>query len=97
MDSVSVAGNLDRANRGSEAQVTEKQTLSEAQQVVSDRVAEILDDVEVQKTLTSIHMGSGAFRQDGTIFRNREGRLPKKLDRTYYTEWTVSTPGLSHR
>jgi ribonuclease T1 len=41
---------------------------------------------------------SGPFphRQDGTVFQNREKRLPKKT-RGYYREYTVATPGLSHR
>jgi ribonuclease T1 len=35
-------------------------------------------------------------RQDGTVFGNREGVLPHKA-RGYYKEYTVETPGLSHR
>ena len=35
-------------------------------------------------------------RQDGSVFGNREGRLPGHA-RGYYREYTVPTPGLSHR
>ncbi len=34
--------------------------------------------------------------QDGSVFGNRERRLPAK-PRGYYREYTVETPGLSHR
>ena len=35
-------------------------------------------------------------RNDGVVFGNYEGRLPKH-ERGYYHEYTVPTPGLSHR
>jgi ribonuclease T1 len=35
-------------------------------------------------------------RQDGSVFGNREQRLPER-PRGYYREYTVPTPGLSHR
>ena len=40
----------------------------------------------------------GPFRydKDGTVFGNRERLLPIK-NRGYYREYTVTTPGLSHR
>ena len=34
--------------------------------------------------------------QDGDVFRNREGLLPDR-PRGWYREYTVETPGLSHR
>ena len=34
--------------------------------------------------------------KDGSVFGNFEGRLPAK-SRGYYREYTVATPGLSHR
>ncbi|TWI04561.1 guanyl-specific ribonuclease Sa [Luteimonas cucumeris] len=40
--------------------------------------------------------GPYAHRQDGSVFGNREGRLPRK-PRGYYREYTVDTPGLDHR
>ena len=35
-------------------------------------------------------------RQHGSVFQNREGRLPRQA-RGYYREYTVDTPGLDHR
>lgn len=52
---------------------------------------------EARDTLALIERG-GPFphRQDGATFGNREGRLPAR-PRGYYREYTVETPGLSHR
>ncbi|WP_235578020.1 ribonuclease domain-containing protein [Pseudoxanthomonas sp. Root630] len=52
---------------------------------------------EARATLTLIQQG-GPFphRQDGAVFQNREGRLPRQA-RGYYHEYTVDTPGLDHR
>ena len=52
---------------------------------------------EARDTLSLIARG-GPFPhpQDGGVFGNREGRLPDK-PRGYYHEYTVETPGLSHR
>lgn len=52
---------------------------------------------EALTTLQLIERG-GPFphRQDGTVFQNREGLLPQR-PRGYYREYTVRTPGLSHR
>ena len=52
---------------------------------------------EAHATLELIERG-GPFphRQDGSVFGNREGRLPSK-PRGYYREYTVDTPGLGHR
>ena len=52
---------------------------------------------EAQDTLALIAAG-GPFphAQDGGVFGNREKRLPAK-PRGYYREYTVDTPGLSHR
>jgi guanyl-specific ribonuclease Sa len=52
---------------------------------------------EALDTLALIERG-GPFphRQDGSVFGNRERRLPSK-PRGYYLEYTVDTPGLSHR
>lgn len=40
--------------------------------------------------------GPFQYQKDGTIFQNREHRLPKK-PRSYYREYTVKTPGSSDR
>jgi ribonuclease T1 len=50
-----------------------------------------------QEVLEQIRQG-GPFRyeKDGTVFGNRERLLPAQK-RGYYREYTVPTPGLSHR
>lgn len=53
---------------------------------------------EAQETARLIEAG-GPFPYpdtDGTVFFNREGLLPER-ERGYYREYTVPTPGLSHR
>ena len=61
-----------------------------------DRLPDFLPS-EAQDTLALIAAG-GPFPhpQDGGVFGNREKRLPAK-PRGYYREYTVDTPGLSHR
>jgi ribonuclease T1 len=52
---------------------------------------------EVEKTLDRIRAGGPfAHRQDGSVFANREGRLPAR-PRGYYREYTVETPGAHDR
>lgn len=52
---------------------------------------------EIDKTLALIRRGGPyPHSQDGTVFQNRERRLPAQA-RGYYREYTVRTPGLSHR
>lgn len=52
---------------------------------------------EAHRTLALIRQG-GPFphRQDGSVFGNREGHLPRQ-PRGWYREYTVETPGLDHR
>jgi ribonuclease T1 len=52
---------------------------------------------EAHATLEAIARG-GPFRydRDGSVFENREGRLPSK-PRGYYREYTVDTPGSRDR
>lgn len=53
---------------------------------------------EARDTVESIHHG-GPFPHpdnDGVRFGNYEGRLPEQ-SRNYYREYTVETPGVSHR
>lgn len=52
---------------------------------------------EAHETLRLIARG-GPFphRQDGSVFGNREGLLPRRPG-GYYREYTVETPGLGHR
>lgn len=52
---------------------------------------------EARDTLALIKRGGPfPFRKDGTVFHNRERRLPAK-PRGYYTEYTVRTPGSRDR
>lgn len=52
---------------------------------------------EALATLRRIHAGGPhPYRQDGTMFQNRERLLPRE-PRGWYREYTVDTPGLSHR
>ncbi len=49
------------------------------------------------QTYALIHQGGPfATEKDGTVFGNRERLLPLEK-RGYYLEYTVPTPGLSHR
>jgi len=52
---------------------------------------------EAYDTIRLIQRG-GPFphRQDGSVFGNRENRLPR-MPRGYYREYTVDTPGVRHR
>ena len=52
---------------------------------------------EARATVALIQRG-GPFphRQDGSVFGNRENRLPRQ-PRGWYREYTVDTPGLDHR
>lgn len=59
----------------------------------------VKDDLprEGQMTLDLIKQGGPfAYRKDGTVFQNREKRLPVK-PRGYYREYTVPTPGIAGR
>lgn len=54
-------------------------------------------DPELSKTLALIAQGGPyPHRQDGTVFHNREQKLPSK-PRGYYHEFTVRTPGVKNR
>lgn len=52
---------------------------------------------EARDTISAIDAG-GPFRydRDGSVFQNREGRLPAR-ERGYWREYTVDTPGSSDR
>ena len=53
--------------------------------------------VEARETLRLIDSsGPFLYKRDGIVFQNREQRLPEQ-GRGYYREYTVETPGLSHR
>jgi ribonuclease T1 len=52
---------------------------------------------EARATLALIRQnGPFPYQRDGVVFGNFERRLPMR-ERGYYREYTVPTPGLSHR
>jgi ribonuclease T1 len=52
---------------------------------------------EARQTLALIKAGGPfPYQQDGSVFGNREGLLPKR-ERGYYREYTVKTPGAKDR
>lgn len=52
---------------------------------------------EARRTLALIQQGGPyPHRQDGSVFGNREQRLPQR-PRGYYREYTVDTPGAGNR
>jgi ribonuclease T1 len=52
---------------------------------------------EARETLARIRNGGPfPYRKDGSVFGNREGRLPPRA-RGYYREYTVPTPGSRDR
>lgn len=52
---------------------------------------------EARATLQRIRQGGPSpYRKDGTVFQNRETRLPAQAH-GYYREYTVPTPGLRDR
>ena len=60
--------------------------------------AAITGDAQIDQTLALVQQG-GPFPypdKDGTTFYNREGKLPAQ-SQGYYREYTVPTPGVSHR
>ena len=69
-----------------------------ASKTSSSGVAAITGDAQIDQTLALIKQG-GPFpypNKDGTTFYNREGKLPAQ-SQGYYREYTVPTPGVSHR
>lgn len=69
-----------------------------ASKTSSSGVEAITGDTQIDQTLALIKQG-GPFpypNKDGTTFYNREGKLPAQLQ-GYYREYTVPTPGVSHR
>ncbi|MBW4470166.1 MAG: ribonuclease [Stenomitos rutilans HA7619-LM2] len=52
---------------------------------------------EARSTINLIRRGGPyPYPKDGTVFRNRERRLPQAAT-GYYQEYTVKTPGVRHR
>jgi ribonuclease T1 len=66
-------------------------------EVIGETIAFAQLPEEGRQTLMLIKQGGPfPYSKDGTVFQNREGRLPDR-QRGYYREYTVPTPGLSHR
>lgn len=67
-------------------------------EIIYDRVIDVADlPPEAIDTLQLIDSdGPYPYDKDGTTFQNREGRLPDRGG-GHYREFTVETPGLSHR
>ncbi len=60
-------------------------------------VALVALPLEAQATYRLIHQGGPfPYQRDGTVFFNRERLLPTQ-PRGHYREYTVRTPGVSHR
>lgn len=79
---------------------TLSQTTSDSTSQISTNssAASITGDAQVDDTIALIQQG-GPYpypNKDGTTFYNREGRLPTQ-SQGYYREYTVPTPGVSHR
>ncbi|MDE4454545.1 ribonuclease domain-containing protein [Psychrobacter sp. DAB_AL62B] len=75
---------------------TISQTSSES--ASTSNATAITGDVQIDRTIALIQQG-GPFpypNKDGTTFYNREGSLPTQ-SQGYYREYTVPTPGVSHR
>lgn len=66
--------------------------------VASTTTSAITGDAQVDSTIALIKQG-GPYpypNKDGTSFYNREGKLPAQ-SQGYYREYTVPTPGVTHR
>lgn len=68
-----------------------------AKPVEAETALPVFLPAEAHATIAMIRRG-GPFphRQDGSVFGNREGHLPRQ-PRGWYREYTVETPGLRHR
>jgi guanyl-specific ribonuclease Sa len=52
-------------------------------------------DIDLAPTLARIARGErDSHPNDGSVHRNREGRLPRQSDKNYYLEYVVRTPKL---
>lgn len=80
-------------------QATASQTSDLSNNAVNSNQAKLITgDAQIDTTIALIQQG-GPFpypNKDGSTFGNRESRLPAQ-SQGYYREYTVPTPGLSHR
>ena len=85
------------ATLGWQARTTDRAPAPLGTTVPSDTITLTALPRQGQQVMAQIRQG-GPFRyeKDGTVFGNRERLLPLHK-RGYYREYTVPTPGLSHR
>ncbi|MBK1646628.1 ribonuclease [Thiocapsa imhoffii] len=65
---------------------------------ITDRDGRLIyrGDVDLRPELARIERGErDPHRNDGSVFQNREARLPRQ-ERGYYREYVVRTPGIDH-
>ena len=75
----------------------ETQAMGRVAEQGSDEITLAQLPPEGRDTLVLITQGGPfPYAKDGTVFQNREGRLPSQ-GRGYYREFTVPTPGASNR
>lgn len=89
-------GDLQSSFFGNDSQATDVTTITTV--TTPDSASAITGDAQIDNTIALIKQG-GPYpypNKDGTTFYNREGRLPTHSS-GYYREYTVPTPGLSHR
>ncbi|HEU4886698.1 MAG TPA: ribonuclease domain-containing protein [Thermoanaerobaculia bacterium] len=73
------------------------QKIDEPSQKIDEVVRDAEERAELQKTLDLIARGGPfPYRNDGSVFANRERRLPQH-ERGYYREYTVVTPRAQNR
>jgi ribonuclease T1 len=63
---------------------------------VASPLPEFLPDEARDTLVLIVRNGPFPYRQDGSVFQNRERRLPRQ-PRGYYREYTVETPGSPDR
>lgn len=66
-------------------------------QIIRDQDGRVVfrGDVNLAPALARIERGErDSHRNDGSIHRNLEGKLPRQADRDYYREYVVRTQGL---
>lgn len=82
----------------SSAQMAQNQATIVARNAPSIPVVSINQlPTEARSTISLIRRGGPyPYPKDGTVFRNRERRLPQGAA-GYYREYTVKTPGVRHR
>jgi ribonuclease T1 len=88
------ARDLSRVEKAGEAARAAEREASVAEAGLPFHDAEL--EGRVKQTLDDIEAGVTRYPQDGTVFQNREGLLPKEGP-GYYTEYTVENPAYTNR